>query len=186
MASPNGEIYLLKNIPLNPSYEHTIDFKDANEQFNYFISKSKYRFENYSYIRKDREFLRVELPFSSLDDVNYLIFRSAEGERLYYAFVTDRTYIDETTTDVFYIIDVMQTFQFDYQWRASYIKQAHVDRWTAEHKPIYSKTDEGLDYGAEYSVEKGFKIEQSETLRWLLVSISDPSQFISDGYVPVS
>ena len=171
MAIPSGEIFLLKNVPLSASYEHTIDFKDKNEQYNYFTGFIKDSLSNYTYTRTDREYITLGLPLQYLDDINYLMFRSATGERLYYAFVIGKRYVGPSTTDLIYSIDVMQTYQFDYEWRASYIKQAHVDRWTAEHKPIYSKTDEGLFYGTEYSVESAYRIEQESDVRWFLVNI---------------
>lgn len=183
MAIPSGEIYLLKGVPLTSTYEHTIDFKDKDEQFNYFYSFVKRVITKYTYIRREREYLSVELPLKDLDDVNYMLFRSADSERLYYAFVTDKVYTNPSTSTVFYALDVMQTFQFDYKWNASYIRQAHVDRWTAEYKPIYSKTDEGLDYGTEYSIESAYKLEQSDSVRWLLVTMRDYSALVDSGYV---
>ena len=181
MAIPSGEIYLLKGVPLTTSYEHTIDFKSKDEQFSYFYSHVKHAITKYQYIRREREYISVELPLTALDDVNYMLFRSADGERLYYAFVTDKTYTNPTTSSVFYQIDVMQTFQFDYKWNASYVKQAHVDRWTPEHKPIYSKTDEGLDYGTEYSIESAYRLEQDTNVRWLLVTMKDYSSMLHSG-----
>lgn len=172
MAIPTGEIYLLKNVPLTSTYEHTIDFKDASEQFSYFYSFLKKHLTKFTYVRKEREFITVELPITELDDINYLIFRAAEGERLYYAFVSDKVYSNPNATTIFYSIDVLQTFQFDYKWKPSYIKQGHVDRWTPELKPIYSKTDEGLAYGSEYTVESAYRLQQSSSIKWLLVSVS--------------
>lgn len=183
MAIPSGEIYLLKNIPLSMTYQHTIDFENENEQFNFFIGYKKFTQSEYTYIRREREYIAVGLPLKDLDDINYLIFRSANGERLYYAFVTDKLYVNNNLTNLFFKIDVLQTYQFEYKWNDSYIKQSHVDRWTAEHKPIYSKTDEGLAYGDEYSIESAFKIEQSENLRWLLVSMVDYSELAGSGAV---
>lgn len=182
MAIPSGEIYLLRNVPLTATYEHTIDFKNANEQFNYFRSFIKYTLDNYTYVRRDREYISVELPLQDLDDINYLMFRSADGERLYYAFVNTKTFNNPVSSYIFYQVDVMQTYQFDYEWKASYIKQAHVDRWNAEHKPIYSKTEEDLDYGTEYSVENGFKLQQSTLIKWLLVSTTDYAAMDGHGF----
>mgnify|MGYP002520437714 CR=1 FL=1 len=42
MAIPSGEIKLLRNVPLSLDYEHTIDFKDKSEQYNYFVSQSRF------------------------------------------------------------------------------------------------------------------------------------------------
>lgn len=183
MAIPTGEIYLLSNVILTPSYEHTIDFADRNEQFEYFSSFISHNLgRNYTYIRKEREYISVPKTMVDLEDVNYMIFRSKEGERLYYAFVTNKRYINDNMTEITFTLDVMQTYMFEYEWRPSYIKQAHVDRWNAEHKPIYSKTDEGLDYGTEYTVENGFRIQQSTLCKWLLVSLTNYSEEDMEGH----
>lgn len=185
MATPSGELYLLRNVPLTPAYEHTIDFADKDEQFSYFSSFIKNLIPNeaYSYIRREREYIAVELPLKELDDVNYMLFRSADSERLYYAFVTEKRYVNDVSSYIYFEIDVLQTFAFDYKWQASYIKQAHVDRWTAELKPKYSLTEEGLDYGQEYTVESAYRIEQSENIRWLLVSMKDYASLVDEGFI---
>ena len=181
MAIPSGDIYLFKNVPLTAAYEHTIDFKDASEQFSYFHSLIKHSLSNYTYIRKEREYISAELPITVLDDINYLAFQSSEDDRLYYGFVTNKRYVNEETTEIYYTIDVLQTYMFDYEWRASFIKQAHVDRWDADFKPIYSYTDEGLDYGTEYSVESAQRITQSSNIKWLLVSTVSYASMIESG-----
>lgn len=181
MAIPSGEIFLLKNVPLSATYEHTIDFKNADEQIKYFRSFIKKSLSAYTYVRKEREYLTVELPLSALDDVNYLLFKSSEGERLYFAFVTNKAYLNANSAHVYFEIDVLQTYAFDYEWRATYIKQAHADRWTSEHKPIYSKTDEGLNYGSEYSIESAYAVRQSDKIRWFLVAMKDYEGLIASG-----
>lgn len=185
MAIPSGEIYLLKNVPLMPSYEHTIDFKNKDEQFSYFLTflKPGFNLGRYTYIRKERESVVLDKTMNELDDINYMVFRSQSGERLYYAFVTNKRYVGNGSTELTFVLDVMQTYMFDYKWKASYIAQSHVDRWNAEHKPIYSKTDEGLDYGSEYSIESAFRIEQSEHVKWLLVSCVDYSEMGGEGLI---
>lgn len=181
MAIPKGDINLFRNVPLSANYEHTIDFKNKDEQFSYFFGFLKNQLTNYSYIRKEREYIAVELPLSALDDVNYLSFRSNDGERLYYAFVTNKTYINPTTSHIYYDIDVLQTYMFDYEWKASYIERGHVDRWTAGHKPIYSKTDEGLAYGSEYAIESAYRIQQSDRVKWALVCLKDYMPILDTG-----
>jgi len=183
MAIPSGEIYLLNNVPIMADYQHTFDFDDRNQQFSYWRGYVKHTLSNYTYVRKEREYLSVELTMNQLEDVNYMIFRPANDERWYYAFVTDKRYSNPHSTEVFYSIDVMQTYMFDVKWKPSYIKQAHVDRWDADHKPIYSMTDEGLDYGSDYCVESGFKIEQDEGIYWALITLKDYSSLADEGLV---
>lgn len=181
MGKPTGEIMLMHNVPLSATYEHTFDFQNAQQQYNYWRTYAKHTLTDYTYIRQEREYIVVGLTMQQLDDVNYMAFRSETDGRLYYAFVTQKTFMNPNSTRVFFEIDVMQSYMFDYKWRASYIKQAHVDRWTAEHKPIYSKTDEGLNYGSEYAVESAHALRQSEKVRWFLVAMKDYSAVLDSG-----
>lgn len=159
MSKPSGVIYLCKNALVNRSYAHTIDFKDASEQNAYWRSLVKFELTDYSYIRKSSQCIRVEKYLDELDDVNYLFFRSAEGSKLYYCFVTDKEYVNDGLTNVYFEIDVLQTRMFEYEVKESYVLQEHCDRWNVDLKPNYSLTDEGLDYGQEYTVESAFKVE---------------------------
>lgn len=181
MIVPNGQIAFLSNVPITNSYEHTIDFKDANEQIAYWRPFVKIELNNYTYIRREREYLAVSCNIAELDNVNYMYFRARDNERLYYAFVIDKTYVNEGVTNVYFQIDVLQTFMFDYSFRESYIQQAHVDRWENAGKPRYSLTDEGLDYGTDYKVESAYKIEQEPGIRWLLVTTVDFSSIDESG-----
>lgn len=182
MIVPSGEIAFLSNVPITNSYEHTIDFKNANEQHAFWRSFVKIELDNYSYIRREREYLSVGVDIAELDNVNYMYFRARDNDRLYYAFVIDKVYDNNGTTKVFYQIDVMQSFMFDYQFKASYIQQSHVDRWEEPGKPRYSLTEEGLDYGTDYKVESAYKIEQDPGIRWVLVTMSDYSSVLGAGY----
>ena len=158
MTDPRGNIYLIDRAPLDITYQHTIDFKTAEEQLDFWRSLVKYSFSNYSYVRRERRFINIDKDFESLEAINYLFFRSRENSKYYYCFVTEREYINDNTTRLYFEIDVLQTFMFDYTFQPSFIAQGHVDRWNAELKPIYSRTEENLNYGSEYITEQGFKI----------------------------
>lgn len=161
MTEPRGRIYLIARAPVDITYEHTIDFKDANEQNAFWRSLSKFELTNYSYVRRERQYITIDKPFEALDGINYLCFQAREdtGSKWYYAFVTDRKYVGDDATTLFFEIDVMQTFMFDYVFKPSYVAQSHVDRWNADHRPIYSYTEEGLAYGDEYLTEAAFRIK---------------------------
>lgn len=180
---PTGEVTLCKNLVLDRYYQHTIDFKDPSEQLAYWGSLAIRTYTDFTYIRKQRQFIRINANIDALNQANYLYFRAKENGKLYFCFVTDIEYYSENTTCVYFEIDIMQTYLFDFKLNESYVLQEHVDRWDANHKPIYSRTDEGLDYGAEYTLEKAFKIEsnlEEETndifigdnkLRWYLAFV---------------
>lgn len=161
MTEPRGRIYLVARAPVDITYEHTIDFKDANEQNAYWRSLVKFELSDYSYVRRERQYITIDKPFEALDGINYLFFQAREdsNSKWYYAFVTDRKYVGDDATTLFFEIDVLQSYMFDYSFKPSYVAQSHVDRWNASHKPIYSYTEEGLAYGDEYLTEAAFRIK---------------------------
>ena len=63
---PDSKIYLLSNVPLEPTYEHTIFFQTLNEQIAYFDKLVKYRLTKYSFQRANSNVVTVELPVDKL------------------------------------------------------------------------------------------------------------------------
>jgi len=155
---PSGTIYLCKNAVVDTTYNHTIDFKSSEEQRLYWSSLVKYTISDTSYIRRQRPFLKVDKPLDSLQDVNYLYYKAKENSKFYYCFVTSKEWVAEDTTYIYFEVDVIQTYLFDYKLKESYVLQEHTDRWNTDKTPIYSRTDEGLNYGEEYTVESAYKI----------------------------
>ena len=62
--APDSKIYILKNVPLDNTYEHTIAWDYAQNsrkmQAQYFASKAKYTFDKQYYQREERGWLRIE------------------------------------------------------------------------------------------------------------------------------
>lgn len=186
MAIPDGRIWLLSNVLLNNTYEHTFDFKSTDEQFAYWYSFKKYEFANARYTRKTRPSVIVDVNIDKLDEINYMIFQN--NGRKYYAFVVEREWVSSSSSALYYEIDVMQTYMFDYEILPSYVLREHTDRWTLEHKPIYSLTDEELDYGNEYVNESAFKVDIHPELNrddlnvnFFLVICKEHNNLISSG-----
>lgn len=162
MAKPSGVVYLCKDVPLSVNSSHTIDFKNPSEQKTYLGSFVKYTINNVSYVRRSRQYIAVDKPLVDLQDINYLYFKAVEDGKIYYCYVIDKEYVGEKSTYLYFETDVLQTYMFDYEFKPSFVVQEHVDRWDINHKPIFSRTDEGLDYGSEYQLENAFKIIQGE------------------------
>lgn len=185
MSVPSGSIYLIKNALVDRNYSHTIDFKSPSEQLAYWGSLVKYSLSEYSYIRRSRQYINVEKKLEELQDVNYLYYRAREDGKIYYCFVTDKEYLNDNNTTLYFEVDVLQTRMFEYEVKPSYILQEHVDRWDANLKPIYSRTDEGLDYGSEYTIEAGYQIKpdanNEDTIRWFLAICKPNSTMASSG-----
>lgn len=144
---PNTTIYLLKNIPLNKSYEHTVYYPDKDAQAQAFMKYKKYTLTDYSYQRSQLGTIRVALKYEQLIDCNYLMFKNTNFEnKWFYAFITGIGYVSNDVTDVYYDLDVMQTWCYDYEFMPTF-----VDRQHSKTDALYENTQpEGLELGATY------------------------------------
>lgn len=144
---PNTTIYILNNIPLNKSYEHTVYYPDRDTQAQAFMAYKKYTLTDYSYQRSQLGTIRVALKYEQLIDCNYLMFKNTNFEnKWFYAFITGIGYVSNDVTDVYYDLDVMQTWCYDYEFMPTF-----VDRQHSKTDRLYENTQpEGLELGADY------------------------------------
>ena len=126
--APNSEIYLLRNIPIQGDYEHTLWFNTSAEQEQYFLNNPFIiaHLTDYSYLRYKENWISVELPIEKLTYCNYIAFRNFSFEnKLFYAFVTDIEYINNKTTKIHYELDVIQTWLFDSRIEQCFVAREH-------------------------------------------------------------
>lgn len=123
---PSTNIRVLKNVPLDTTYDHTLYFSDAGAQSAYFISKQKYNLTNYTYQRVQRGYARVGIPAESLYDCNYMMFQNtAFGNKWFYAYITSVEYVNNECSEIRFEIDVMQTWFFDYSLDVCFVEREH-------------------------------------------------------------
>ena len=123
---PNTNIKILKNCPLDNTYNHTIYFSSASNQLDYFSSLAKYTLGNYSYQRVQRGVMRVQIKAENLYDCNYLMFQNESfGSKWFYGFITGVEYVNNITSEITFEIDVMQTWFFDYKLKESFVVREH-------------------------------------------------------------
>ena len=148
-VEPNTQIHILQGVPLSKSYEHTVRYKNATEQYNGFIAYLKHTLNNYSYQRAGLGTIRVQLPYAQVYNCNYMMFKNTSYEnRWFYAFITGASYLSNDVTEVYYTIDVMQTFAYDYQFKKCFIERAHEST-----DIIYDNTQpEGMELGPDYRI----------------------------------
>lgn len=142
--APNTNIKILKDVPLEPSYENTLYFSSISAQTNYFSSKAKYTLTQNTYQRVNRGVIRVGIKAESLYDCNYVMFQNAGyGNKWFYAFILKVEFVNNTTADVFFDIDVMQTYFFDYTLKECLIERQH----STTDVPGDNLVPEGLETG---------------------------------------
>ena len=124
---PNTTIKLIKMCPLDSSYQNTILFNSPTDQTNYFINTlSGYTFQNNTYQRVNKGVIRVEKKADLLYDCNYLAFQNtAYGNKWFYAFIKKIEYVNNVTSEVYYEIDLIQTWQFNWVLEQCFVEREH-------------------------------------------------------------
>lgn len=110
MATPTNRIYLLENVDINSDYLHTYKFETRSTQLSFFQSKIAHSFTDVTFVRKGGT-VKVDANIETIIDSGYMMFQNTEfGTRWYYAFITDMKFINRTTTEITFEIDVIQTW----------------------------------------------------------------------------
>jgi hypothetical protein len=129
---PDGRIYCLQNVPLNPNSEDTFLFTGANDteaynnQFNYFYSKRNSSLDMLaqSYTRVDDGVIRAPGKADDYYAVNYIMFQNhAHGNKWFYAFITKIEYVNEGTTRLHFTIDPIQTYLYNYHTTECFVER---------------------------------------------------------------
>ena len=121
---PNTNIKILRNVPLESTYDHTLYFDNATAQYNYFAGQVYKNCVNYTYQRVHKNIIRVEGKADSYYNCNYVMFQNTNfGNKWFYAFINRVEYVNNETSDIEFEIDVMQTWMFD-----SHVEECFVER----------------------------------------------------------
>lgn len=123
-------VALCANVPLDPQYEHTLSFTDTNDQLAYFdtLRVATYVYRDISYQRYNSGTIRLEATMDALNEVNYMYFDNVQHEhKRYYAFITDMRYINESTIEIDYSIDHLQTWWLDININPCFVEREHVN-----------------------------------------------------------
>jgi len=145
MTTPSTIVRLLENVDISSNYVNTFSFSSLSAQSSFFISKTKANctFSDFVFQRKEGT-IKVSKNVESLWNVKYLMFQNSNfSNKWFYAFVTDMKFLNDSTTEIFFEIDVIQTWLFDMAIKDCYIEREHVvDDTIGLHQ-----VEEGLNIG---------------------------------------
>lgn len=143
----NTTIHILKGIPLNSDYENTVYYTDINTQVKEFLKYKQYSLENYSYQRANMNCIKVQLPYEALYQCNYLMFKNTNFEnKWFFCFIENIAYVSNNVTAIYYKVDTMQTWCYDYHFLSTF-----VDRHHSKHDLLFDNIQpEGMDLGQYY------------------------------------
>lgn len=126
MIAPSTNLRILKNVPLEREYDHTIYFGAREAQLNYFFSLQYLAYNNMTYQRVGSNKIKVGIPIDTLYGYNYLMFRNTSYEnRWFFCFLNKLEYVNDNCTIIEYEVDVMQTFHFDYVLTDCFVEREH-------------------------------------------------------------
>lgn len=169
---PGTNIRILKDVPLDTAYDHTIYFSSASEQTDYFISLQKYNLTSYSYQRVKKGVARVGIKADNLYDCNYMMFQNTSyGNKWFYAFITSVEFVNNECSEVYFELDVMQTWFFDCEPDLCFVEREHsvTDNIGSHIEP------ENLDCG-EYIYNDYGKITQALDPLCVIIMVSDKAE----------
>lgn len=125
---PDGKLYIISGCPCDPDYEHTLYWPNKEGQHAYFLTKAKYRVDNMSYQRAKRGRVRVQYKVEDLYDCNYIAFQNSSfGNKWFYAFIDDVTYVNNITSEISYTIDVIQTWITEMELQQCFVEREHSE-----------------------------------------------------------
>lgn len=141
---PNSDAVLCRGVPIENDYKYTLYFESVADQNNYFFGKAFKQFHNVSYQRERRNVITLEVPATQVYSCNYLMFKNTSyGEKWFFAFVNSVEYVNDNVTDIYYELDMMQTWMFEYT-----LMQCMVEREHSVTDKIFENTrPENIGYG---------------------------------------
>lgn len=126
---PNSIIKLCSSVPIDSSYKDTIYFASRSAQKTYFDSKVSKTMEKASFqrINGQQGVVRMSASAESIYNCNYMMFQNSNyGTKWFYAFITNIEYVNDKVSNVYFTIDVMQTwFLFDCTLKESFVEREH-------------------------------------------------------------
>ena len=180
------QVRLMSGVPFHVDYKHTRHFTNRSAQSSYFDAMTTtYQSNQANFIRIEGRFkYRTNQNIEMLHNTNYIRFNNqtpgGSTSKRFYGFVTHMEYVNSNVTDVWFEVDVIQTFMFDYTWRQSFIAREHGNfRLGFNDSPAYigreiPTIDEGLFYGTEYETNWVHHVKNAFDVRWLVIVTSDP------------
>lgn len=171
--TPNTEI-TCATVPWDASYRDIVRFDNEGLRSQYFseVAENGYRFNltGMVYLRYG-EPIRVNAPFSMVNQCNYLIVRNPiqpipstidgagvpqRKPDVFYYFINDVKYVAPNTTQLNVQLDVWQTYYDRISFGMCYINKGHIGIANENSTPFnlrdYLTDTEGLNIGDEYDI----------------------------------
>ena len=152
--APDSKIYFLQNIKLDDGYINTLNWSSLADQERYFRSNTYVFVDALSYIRYADGVIRIKGSMRTFYKCNYMMFQNTSFEnKWFYAFIKNVKYINNSTVEITYDIDVFQTWFAVPRFNNVFVEREHVADDTVGKHTI----DEGIPTGYMVSFGGGKK-----------------------------
>lgn len=124
--TPQTTLRLVK-VPINLDNKNQITFQTELAQRQYFLSLPHIEIDEISYQRKDSV---IYFPdhIDNLIEYNYVMYLNENyTNKWFYAFITNMEYENDYNTKISITTDVFQTWQFDIQFKESFIEREMIN-----------------------------------------------------------
>ena len=143
LLSCHDTIYAVTGNCDNPDFIEALEDEDNAKDF-----KPSINVDNFTYQRKDYT-IRYGACIDDIITFNYVMYQNdAYSDKWFYAYITDMKWINDKMTEITIKTDVFQTWQFDMEFKTSFIEREHVNNDTIGLHTV----PENLETG-EYIVE---------------------------------
>lgn len=126
VITPNTNIRLMK-LPLELSNTNQLTFSSEQNQEYYFKHLEHYlEIEDATYQRKDGT-LRFPANYDEVLQYNYCMYQNESySSKWFYAFIDDIQWLSNDSVAITLKTDVFQTWQFDLEYKQSFVEREHV------------------------------------------------------------
>lgn len=170
---PETVVRLLSNVPLSLNETNQLWFDSVTAQTSYFSGKVARTFNEFTYQRKERNYIAVPINAELLYNCNYLMFQNSNyANKWFYAYITDIQYLNPNTAWVFYQIDPFQTWLEQIHFKQSFVEREHTTRYE-NGVPVINTIEEGLNYGNEYKIVSDTSYKNYGDTVFILVTAKD-------------
>lgn len=128
-VTPSTNLKLL-SVPIEIDNRNQLTFATKQSQYNYFNNLPSVSEDDFTYQRKDST-IRYPGHIDNLRQYNYCMYQNENyNDKWFYAFITRMDYINDNMTLISITTDVWQTWQFELNWKRSFVEREHVNNDT--------------------------------------------------------
>ena len=183
--APDSIIYFLQNIKLDDGYINTLNWASLEDQERYFKSNAYFTEDALSYVRYADGVIRVKGNIRVFYKCNYMMFKNTSFEnKWFYAFIKKIDYVNNSTVEITYDIDVFQTWFAVPRFNDVFVEREHV----ADDTVGLHTLDEGIPTGymVSFGGGKNFNIEQpaGTNINEMDIILETTFQIAGDGSLP--